>query len=80
MQKEIRVEEVPSVLDEEIEETIIVKRENKADAVIMSIEEYKRILESNLVEKLKKAEEQIEKGEVIEGDIVFAEMREKYEY
>ena len=37
-------------------------------------------IEELLFEKLKKAEEQIENGEVTDADIVFSEMREKYGY
>lgn len=34
----------------------------------------------NIVDKLKKAEEQIKNGEVINAEIVFSEMRKKYGY
>ena len=34
----------------------------------------------NIIDKLKKAEEQIQKGEVIDADVVFSEMRQKYGY
>ena len=34
----------------------------------------------NIIDKLKKAEEQIKNGEVIDAEIVFSEMREKYGY
>ena len=81
MQKEITVEEVEKTLNEDnIDETIIVKRKNKSDVVIINLEEYKKMLENNLIEKLKKAEEQIINGEVLEADAVFEEMREKYGY
>lgn len=81
MQREITVEEVEKTLNEEnIDETIIVKRKNKSDVVIINLEEYKKMLENNLIEKLKKAEEQIKNGEVIDADAVFEEMREKYGY
>ena len=81
MQREINVEEVEKTLNEEnIDETIIVKRKNKSDVVIINLEEYKKMLENNLIEKLKKAEEQIKNGEVIDADAVFEEMREKYGY
>ena len=81
MQREITVEEVEKTLNEEnIDDTIIVKRKNKSDVVIINLEEYKKMLENNLIEKLKKAEEQIKNGEVIDADAVFEEMREKYGY
>ena len=36
--------------------------------------------EERLIQKLKKAEEQIKKGDIEDADLVFKEMREKYEY
>lgn len=81
MQREISVEEVERTLNEEnIEDTIIVKRKNKSDVVIINLEEYKKMLENNLIEKLKIAEKQIKNGEVIDANVVFKEMREKYGY
>lgn len=81
MQREISVEEVEKTLNEEnIEDTIIVRRKNKADVVIINLEEYKKMLENNLIEKLKRAEEQIERGEITDAEAVFEEMREKYGY
>lgn len=81
MQKEMSVEEAKEILNEEnIHDTILVKRNNKTDIVIMNLEEYKKIFEMNFVEKLKNAEKQIKNGEVTEADIVFKEMRSKYGY
>ena len=80
MQKEISVREVEKTLNEDINDTIFVKRENKEDVVIMSMEEYKKMAEKNLMEKLKKAEKQIKNKEVTDAEIVFAEMRAKYGY
>lgn len=80
MQKEITVKEAEQALRDDINDTIFVKRENKEDIVIMSIEEYKKIIERGLIEKLKKAEKQIENGEVTDAETVFAEMRAKYGY
>ncbi len=36
--------------------------------------------EERLIQKLKKAEEQIKNGDIEDADLVFKEMREKYEY
>ncbi len=36
--------------------------------------------EKILIKKLKKSEEQIENGDVKDGDVVLAEMRKKYGY
>ena len=82
MQRVIAMEEIVKLLnEEEVEETVLVKRKNKSDVVIMNLNEYRKIFEEkNLIEKLKKAEEQIKNGEVTDADIVFKEMREKYGY
>ena len=36
--------------------------------------------EKILIKKIKKSEEQIENGNIIDGDIVLSEMRKKYGY
>ncbi len=36
--------------------------------------------EERLIQKLKKSEEQIKNGDIEDADLVFKEMREKYEY
>lgn len=38
------------------------------------------VFENNLINKIKKAEEQIKNGEVVSADIVFKELRQKYDY
>lgn len=38
------------------------------------------VKDTNLIQKLKKAEEQIKNGEVTDADKIFKEMREKYGY
>lgn len=80
MSREITVREVEKTLNEDINETILVKRENRPDVIIMSIEEYRKIFELNLKEKLKNAEKEIKEGKVVCSEVVFAEMREKYDY
>jgi len=82
MQKVITVKEIEETINNytDIEEPIIVKRENKSDLVIMSMQEYEKVFHMTLDERLKIAEEQIKNGEVVDGDIVLAEMREKYGY
>lgn len=39
-----------------------------------------KFLTSEIVEKLKQSEKEIERGEVVSADIVFKELREKYGY
>lgn len=81
MSREITIKEVEKTLSEEnIDEAIIVKRDNKQDVVIINLEEYRKMCELDLIEKLKKAEKQIENGETVDAEVVFKEMREKYEY
>lgn len=81
MQREMTIQEVQRTLTEDnIEETILLKRNGKNDIIIMNLEEYKKIFEMNLIDRLKRAEEQIENGEVTDADIVFKEMRQKYGY
>lgn len=81
MQKEITVKDVMKTLTEDnIDDAIVVKRKDKADVIMMNVEEFKRMFEINLVQKLKRAEEQIKNNEVIDADLVFEEMRAKYGY
>ena len=81
MQKEVMVEDVEKMLNEDnINDTVLVKRKNKADVVIMNLEEYKKIFEMNFIARLKKGEEQIKNGEVTDATLVFEEMKAKYEY
>lgn len=78
MQREVTVKELEDIDD--INEPLIVRRQNKQDLIVISLEEYRKIYQSDLLEKIKKAEEQIKNGEVVDADLVFKEMREKYEY
>ena len=78
MQREISVAEVENTLNEDnISETIVVKRSNKSDVVIMNIDDYKRVIEDKFVSRLKRAEEQIKNGEIADSDIVLAKMRKE---
>jgi len=83
MSKEIKLKDVEYTLSqyEEIDEPIIVKREEKSDVVILSLKDYKeKLLEFDVIRHLKKAEEDIENGRVISADEVFRNLRAKYEY
>lgn len=81
MQKEITVKDAMKTLTEDnIDDAILVKRKDKADVIMMNVEEFKRMFEINLVQKLKRAEEQIKNNEVIDADLAFKEMRAKYGY
>lgn len=83
MQKIINIEEVESTLKKytNIEEPIIVKRENKGDVIMLSIDEYKkRIFFSDFEKKIEEAENDIKKGNVHKARDVFKELRDKYGY
>ncbi len=60
---------------------IVISKNSKNDVIVMSMEEYnqKRIRE-DIIKKLKQSEKEIEKGEGIESDVMFRELREKYGY
>ena len=81
MQKEITVKEIEDVINSytNIEEPIVVKRENKEDLVIISMEEFKKIKFLNSLDrKLAEGEEDIENGNVYNARDVFKELGEKY--
>ena len=76
MQKEITVKEIVDTLEQytNIEEPIIVKRDNKDDVVILSMEEYrKRIFLAELDKKLDEAEDDIKNNRVHKARDVFKE-------
>lgn len=78
MQREITVREFEnavSVVDDI--EPMIVKRENKKDLLVISLEQYQREMFLNKLEKSKK---QYEKGKMHSAKTVFKELKEKYGY
>lgn len=83
MQKTLTIKELENVVKEidEIQEPIIVKRENKKDLVLLSLEEYrKKIALTEFLTKLEKSEKQYEDGKVHDARMIFRELREKYGY
>lgn len=80
MENEPTLKEVQEILaNENIEEVIVLKRDGKNDAVIMSGEQYRELFEKHLDNVFQEAEEQIRNREVIPAEIVFRELEEKYE-
>ena len=79
MQREITVREFENTVSavDDIEEPIIVKRENKKDLVVISLEQYQKEMFLNKLEKSKK---EYEKGQVHSARTVFKRLREKYGY
>ena len=60
---------------------IVLSKNNKNNVIVMSMEEYnKNILRKEIIKALKKSEEEIEKGEGIDSDTAFEELRQKYGY
>lgn len=79
MQREITVKELENI--DEIEEPIIVKRDNKKDLVVLSLEEYrKKIFLNETSGKLEESEEQYKNGRTHNAKVVFKELRKKYGY
>lgn len=83
MEKEITVKEFETMVNsiDVIEEPIIVKRENKQDLVVISLEQYKKeLFLAELSSKLEKSEKEYEQGKIHKARVVFKELREKYGY
>ena len=79
LKKEITVREFENVVStiDDIEEPIIVKRENKKDLIVISLEEYQKAVFLNKLENSKK---QYAEGKVHSARTVFKGLREKYGY
>lgn len=79
LKKEITVREFEDIVStiDDIEEPIIVKRENKKDLIVISLEEYQKAVFLNKLEKSKK---QYKEGKVHSARTVFKGLREKYGY
>ena len=83
MGREIPLKEIENTLSqyEEIDEPIVVKRENKSDVVILSMKEYKeKLLVLDIIKHLQKSEEDIENGRTVPAKKVFDELRAEYGY
>ena len=79
MQREITVRELENTVNmlDEIKEPIIIKRENKEDLVVISLEQYQRGI---FLYKLEKSKQQYKEGKVHNARTVFKELRKKYGY
>ena len=83
MQKEAMIREVETALKDydDIDEPIVIKRANKKDVVIISIDEYqKQTYLSELSSKVAKGENDLKNGRVKDARVVFGRLREKYGY
>lgn len=78
MRKEITAREFEEAVNETDDiEPMIVKRENKKDLLVISLEQYQREMFLNKLEMSKK---EYKEGKVHKARTVFKELREKYDY
>lgn len=60
---------------------MVISKNNRNNMIIMSMEEYKKkLLDEEIERKLLKAEKQIEEGKTVKAADVFRELEEKYEF
>lgn len=79
MQQLNSIQEIETAVDEYGE--IVISKNNKNKVIVMSMEEYKqKNIKKDMINKLKESEEEIERGEGVESDIAFEELKKKYEY
>ena len=79
MQQLTNLQEIETAVNQYGE--IVLKKNSKNNVVVMSMEEYnKNIMKKEIIRALKKSEEEIEKGEGIDSDKAFEELRQKYGY
>lgn len=74
MQREITVNEFANEVNslDEINEPIIVKRSNKQDLVVISLEEYKKqLFLTKISSKLEKSKQEVAQGKVHSARTVF---------
>ena len=78
MQREITVREFENVVNviDDIE-PMIVKRENKKDLIVISLEQYQREI---FLSKLEKSKKENKEGKVHSARTIFKGLREKYGY
>lgn len=81
IQREITVDKIEDTINNytNIEEPIVVKRKNKNDLIIISMEEYKKkLFLLDLEKKLLEGEEDIKNNRVYDAKDVFEELMEEY--
>ena len=78
MQRELTVREFENLVNivDDIE-PMIVKRDNKKDLLVISLEQYQKEVFLN---KLEKSKNEYKEGKVHKARTVFKELREKYGY
>ncbi len=79
MQQVTNLKEIETAVNQYGE--IVVSKNSKNNVVVMSMEEYNKIiLREEIIKALKKSEQDIENGEGIESDEAFKKLRQKYGY
>ena len=77
--QQINIKEIETAVNQYGE--VVLSKNSKNNFVVMSMEEYnKNILREEIINALKKSEQEIENGEGIESDEAFKKLRQKYEY
>jgi len=78
MRQVSNIQEIEEFLDENDE--LVIKKNNKNDMIIMSMEEYKeKLLKEKIERNLAESEEDIKNGRVKDAAVVFEEWKVKYE-
>ena len=81
MQKEITVKDIEATLDSDeiISDPIVVKRANKRDVIIIDMEEYQdQLLDLDVMDHLRKSEEDRKNGRVKNARVAVKELMAKY--
>lgn len=77
MQQVMNIKDIESVLDKYGE--LIIKKKNKNNVVVMSVDEYKKKVFSEELEKnLLEAEADIENGRTVDAELIIEEWKTKY--
>lgn len=78
MQREITIKELENAVNEYDDiEPIIIKRENKKDLIVISLEQYQKEV---FLSKLEKSKKQYANGDYKEAEVIFKELKDKYGY
>ncbi len=78
MQKEITIREFENAVNETDDiEPMIIKRENKKDLLVISLEQYQKEMFLNKLEKSKK---EYKEGKIHSARTIFKGLKEKYGY
>lgn len=77
--KEITIRDFETTMSklDDVKEPIVVKRDNKKDLVVISLEEYQKII---FFKKLEKSKQDYKNGKFKDAKEVFAKLEEKYGY